>query len=176
MRAHVRDDAGKVLARLKHDLDLEYPKTESPGKRKSGKKPVVDRKAAGPEKAAIFVSHSAADTEHAESLMEFLRAQGFRPHSSQDVKVGTARLGEIANVIGDASAVAAIVSDPPSRWVDAEIGEALRRGKRVVPVLVGRARLPPSAHGLRAIEVSSEQLSHHEVALRIAEALVPSGG
>lgn len=165
VRAHVKDAEGKVLVRLKHDLDLEYPESESSGKAKSRRKPV--------ETPSVFISHSAADTQHAESLMEFLRARGFRPHSSQDVKVGTARLGEIANVIGDASSVAAIISEPPSRWVEAEIGEAMRRGKRVVPVLIGRAQLPPSAHGLQAIQVSSEQFLEHEVGMQIAQALTP---
>ncbi len=164
IHAHVKGKTGKVLVRLRHDLVLEYPAVA----RKKGAGARVKTKS---RKRTIFISSSVADAERADSLRRMLDARGFRVRGSQDLGVGALFDTELDKLVEGVDAVVAILSSPPSLWVNAEVAEARRRGVRVIPLVVEGAEIPRSVFDLQRLRVGAEPVFPGDVLEQIASAV-----
>jgi hypothetical protein len=93
----------------------------------------------------VFISYSRIDNEWATELAEALRASGLEPWlDTDDIPRGESLMRQIESAISACDAVVPIFRDRASPAVLIEVGIALALGKKIIPVITGKAvRIPP---------------------------------
>lgn len=87
----------------------------------------------------LFISYSRQDAVAADALVADLEAQGFEVTiDRRDLPFGEEWQGELRGFIQDADTIVWLVSPTSvgSRWVNWELGEVQRSGKRLMPVVI----------------------------------------
>jgi hypothetical protein len=125
----------------------------------------------------VFLSYSVADAEIVRPLSDALVKQGI------DVRTAGQSADTFLDVVPSsqrelegADAVVAILSDPPSRWVEQEALAAHSKGRYVLPVLVGGAKAHGALSSVARFELPDaknvEGLAHQIVA-RVKDHVIP---
>lgn len=121
--AHMKD--GRSI-RLERWLELGDKKTAMPGTRRP----------------AVFLSYSIADSHVAKKLSESLAQRGIDVRTAeQATEAGEEFQSQIDKQLQTADAVVAVVSEPPSRFVEQEAISAHNKGRYVLPVAIGGAQV-----------------------------------
>jgi hypothetical protein len=96
------------------------------------------------EKFNLFISHSREDTVFANELALALQDRGLSVWlDTQELKLGDRFADRIAEGIAESDGVVVLVGPKAakSNWFAAELGMALGRGKKIIPVI--SADVPP---------------------------------
>lgn len=114
----------------------------------------------GGDPLGVFVSYSRRDSMLADALVAALEAEGFEVMiDRRDLPFGEEWQGELQDFIRNSDTVVWLVSlaSVGSRWVNWELGELQRAGKRLVPVVVediDRAELPDTLGKIHLLPAS----------------------
>jgi hypothetical protein len=121
--AHLKD--GRTV-RLERWLELGDKKTAMPGTRRP----------------TVFLSYSITDSPVVKKLSDSLAKRGIDVHTAeQATEAGEEFQLQIDKQLHTADAVVAVVSDPPSRFVEQEAISAHNKGRYVLPVAIGGAHV-----------------------------------
>jgi TIR domain len=94
----------------------------------------------------VFISYERSDHDFARQLAAELAEIGARPILDRDaLRVGDNVSTTLNKLIGSSDYIVLIASEASrsSQWVETELKEALKLGKRVLPVLTNADALPP---------------------------------
>jgi hypothetical protein len=90
----------------------------------------------------VFLSYSVADSPVVKKLSESLAQRGIDVRTAeQATEAGEDFQPQIDKQLHTADAVVAVVSDPPSRFVEQEAISAHNKGRYVLPVALGGAQV-----------------------------------
>jgi hypothetical protein len=102
----------------------------------------TDPAVTGKQRPTVFISHSEADGGVVQSLRSELTRQGVEVWTSESMEPQRDWALEIRECLKKADVVVPLVSDPQSRFVEEEARTAIESGRRVLPVVLGQARMP----------------------------------
>jgi hypothetical protein len=107
---------------------------------------------------SVFVSYSVADNDLVSTLRRELLNQGVEVWTDeQNLEVGSDWRHSLKESLHSADMVVALISDPPSRFVEEEALSALAAGREVVPVVVAGAKIDKKLSHIRRFELSDAQ-------------------
>jgi transcription initiation factor IIF auxiliary subunit len=137
----------------------------------------TDRQVTGKSRPSVFLSYSITDTEVATELTKALATHGVEVRTAeQSADAGEELMSQIERQLQEADAVVALVSDPPSRWVEQEALAAHRKGRFVLPVLLGGAQAFGGLSELARLELPNpghvQGLARH-IAARVKDHATP---
>jgi len=115
----------------------------------------ADPKTQSERRPRVFVSHSVADGVIVHSLQQDLEREGIEVWTEGSLGSGGDWDAEVRQSIASSDLVLAVVSDPPSRWVEEEARQAMDAGRHVVPLVIGSAEMPASLRKLEALKIES---------------------
>ena len=123
---------------------------------------------------SIFISHAAHDRPTASEIIEALEAQGLKTWISfRDLRAGKPFDPQIEQALTDASAVVVVwsQSSKASDEVWAEIREALRQNKTVIPVRIDSCELPSRINILQYISWNNKSRAEaiHQLSTALPE-------
>jgi|SRR5438067_566565 len=118
----------------------------------------------------VFLSYTANDREFAFKVADRLKADGMKVWAAgEHITPGTSIRGAVDKALGDADVLVAVLSRDASVWVTYEVAEALRRGVRVIPVLMPNTELPSQLNDVVYVDATqSEQEAINEVVEALA--------
>jgi hypothetical protein len=158
--AHVEMKDGRTI-RLERWLDLGGAQES----RKEGRRP------------SVFLSHSVADSAIVSILRESLAKQGIDVRTAeQNLEPVEGMVEQLDRQLENADVVVALVSEPPSRFVEQEALMASKKGRFVLPVVVGGARVPGTLSGLTRFElpdIKNVDGLANQIAARVKDHVVP---
>ena len=124
----------------------------------------------------MFVSHSVVDAELVQELREALDRQGVAVATAESAEEGNDLSSAVANRLRSSDLLVAVVSDPPSSFVEQEARAAQSLGRPVLPVVLGKASVPTHLQGVRRFELGGKQniaALADRIAAAVKEATVP---
>jgi hypothetical protein len=128
----------------------------------------ISTAAGGEGRKTVFISYSIGDTDIASDLRRALAQQGLEVRTAdQLVDACDEVTTQIGKAVRAADAVVAVVSDPPSRFIEQEALAAHHKGRFVIPVVVGNAKAEGPLSKISHIDFS-DQDKVAEVAEQIA--------
>lgn len=115
----------------------------------------------GAKLARVFLSYAREDQALARQLADDLRNAGLEVWSDLDIRAGDNWVARISAELNFADIIVVLVTpiSVSSNWVSAEWMTALARSKRIIPLIVGDATLPPLLHAVQAIELGADRAS-----------------
>ncbi|MBV8546750.1 MAG: toll/interleukin-1 receptor domain-containing protein [Acidobacteria bacterium] len=117
----------------------------------------------------VFLSYTANDRQFAFKVADRLKAAGMKVWAAgEHITPGTSIRAAVDKALGDADVLVAVLSHDASAWVTYEVAEALRRGVRVIPVLMPNTELPSELHDVVYVDATE---SEQEAINGVAEAL-----
>ena len=107
----------------------------------------------------VFLSYSKEDGALATKLTGSLRKAGAKVWlAPEQVRPGENVRAAVEKAIENADAFVVLLSKPRSKWMDAELQMALKKHKRVIPVIASDAAdLPPSIKDILAVDVRNDE-------------------
>lgn len=105
-----------------------------------------------PKVPTLFISHSLADAEFAETIRRTLKHDEHLDFAEPTPATPGLPLS-VEDLIEDSDALIAIVSDKTGQWVERDIELAERLGVPVVPVVIGTAKLPAKLKSVQVISL-----------------------
>jgi hypothetical protein len=125
----------------------------------------------------VFLSHSVADSAIVSVLRDSLAKQGIDVHTAeQNLEPVEGMVEQLDRQLENADVVVALVSEPPSRFVEQEALTARKKGRFVLPVVVGGARVPGTLSGLARFElpdIKNVDGLVNQIAARVKDHVVP---
>jgi hypothetical protein len=120
--------------------------------------------------ASVYVSYTHQDLVLAQHLADKLRVAGHNVSIDTELQGGSGWADNVLRYIEQADAFIVLVSPAAleSAWIQREISAATARRKRIIPVLVEDARLPPS---LSVLQVVDARTNRDEALLEVERAL-----
>lgn len=128
---------------------------------------------------SVFVSYSIADSEVVRVLRDSLVNQGIDVQTADETVEGEGGeefLPQIDRQLQNADAVVALVSDPPSRFVEQEALSAHSKGRYVLPVVLGGATVHGKLSELARFELpdaSNVESLARQIAARVKDYAIP---
>jgi hypothetical protein len=127
---------------------------------------------------SVFLSYSVADSETVNVLCDALAKQGIDVRTAeQSVEAGGDFLPQIDRQLQEADAVVALVSEPPSRFVEQEALTAYKKGRYVIPVVLGGAKVYGKLSELGRFELPDTRNVDglaHQIAARVKDHAIPN--
>jgi hypothetical protein len=126
---------------------------------------------------SVFLSHSVADSDVADSLRNALRTEGIEVKTADEsLDPGDELFPQIERQMRDTDAVVAIVSPPASHWVEQEAVAAHEKGRYVIPVVLRGARVDAVLSKMARFELTNA--SHvgglaRQIAARVKDFVTP---
>ncbi len=108
----------------------------------------TDPAVTGKQRPTVFISHSVADGGVVQSLRNELTKQGVDVWTGESIEAKSDVALEIRECLKKADVIVPLVSDPQSRFVEEEARTALDAGRKVLPVVLGNARMPDALRDL----------------------------
>lgn len=93
----------------------------------------------------VYLSFGNADLYLASQVGKFLQEHGVEVVTGNDITAGESIGRAIQSSIGHSDSVVALVSNESSQWVNAEIEEANKQGKDLIPFILGKGTNVPTA-------------------------------
>lgn len=115
---------------------------------------VASKKSAKSLPKRVFLSHSSTDISLANKLTKYLQSKGVIVSSGTDTGMGESIEQDLKLSIGRSDAVVALVSDDPGPWVEAELQEATKQRKQLIPLILNdQGKVPAVIRNLQNIHL-----------------------
>ena len=101
------------------------------------------------------MSYSSKDRQFAFKVADRLKASGMKVWAAgEHITPGASIRDAVDKALGDADVLVAVLSRDAGVWVTYEVAEALRRGVRVIPVLMPNTELPSELHDVVFVDAT----------------------
>jgi len=144
--ADARLEGGQVV-RIERWIELQ----DEQGRRQT------DPKGAAGRRPTVFVSHSVVDTGFVQNLREALDRQGVEVTTADSFDADNYLSSALTSRLKESDMLVAVVSTPPSSFVEQEVRAARSLGRPVFSIVLGKAPVPKLLLELKRFELGERQ-------------------